>query len=122
VSLLEQGKVGEAKALETALHPLFQLVTVKTTESTSFGDVVARARNPLGVKTLMAILGMPGGPCRRPLGKMTRKGFDYVLEVARKVRNDTPEIFQPIERFFNIDIASRLEEQSAWKDLYYQGY
>jgi 4-hydroxy-tetrahydrodipicolinate synthase len=122
VSLLEQGKVNEAKTLKTALNPLFQLVTVKTTESTPFGDVVARARNPLGVKTLMAILGMPGGPCRRPLGKMTRKGFDFVLEVARKVQNETPEIFQPIESFFKVDIAARLEDQPAWQDLYYQGY
>lgn len=122
VSLLEQSKVDEAKKLKTALDPLFQLVTVKTTESTPYGDVVARARNPLGVKTLMAILGMPGGPCRRPLGKMTRKGFDFVLQVARKVQNETPEIFEPIESFFNIDIAARLEDQPDWQDLYYEGY
>jgi 4-hydroxy-tetrahydrodipicolinate synthase len=122
VSLLVQGNVAEAKKLKTALDPLFQLVTVKTTESTPYGDVVARARNPLGVKTLMAVLGMPGGPCRRPLGKMTRNGFEFVLQVARKVWNETPEIFQPIEPFFNIDIAARLEDQPSWQALYYEGY
>jgi 4-hydroxy-tetrahydrodipicolinate synthase len=122
VSLLAQGNVAEAKKLKTALDPLFQLVTVKTTENTPYGEVVARARNPLGVKTLMAVLGMPGGPCRRPLGKMTRNGFEFVLQVARKVWNETPEIFQPIEHFFDIDIAARLEDQLTWQALYYEGY
>jgi len=122
VELLSQGRVDEASQLKKALAPLFQLVTVKSTESTPWGDVVARARNPLGVKTLMAILGMPGGACRRPLGKMTRNGFEYVLEVARKVQNDTPEIFEPIESFFNVDIAARLEDQPFWRELYYEGY
>ena len=122
VSYLAQGNVAEAKKLKTALDPLFQLVTIKTTESTPYGEVVARARNPLGVKTLMAILGMPGGACRRPLGKMTRNGFEFVLQVARKVWNETPEIFQPIERFFNIDIAARIEDQTTWQALYYEGY
>ena len=122
VSLLARGEVDEAEKLKTALDPLFQLVTVKTTESTPYGDVVARARNPLGVKTLMAVLGMPGGPCRRPLGKMTRNGFEFVLQVARKVWNETPAILQPIERFFNIDIAARLEDQPTWQALYYEGY
>jgi 4-hydroxy-tetrahydrodipicolinate synthase len=123
VTLLAQGKIDKAAVLQRDLEPLFQLVTIKTTESTPFGDVTARARNPLGVKTLMALLGMPGGPCRRPLGKMTRKGFEFVLETARKVQRETPELFQPIENFFNIDIAARLEgNQAAWKDLYYDGY
>jgi 4-hydroxy-tetrahydrodipicolinate synthase len=122
VSRLVEGNLDEAKKLKSALDPLFRLVTVKTTESTPFGDVTARARNPLGVKTLMAILGMPGGPCRRPLGKMTRNGFEFVFEVARKVQNETPEIFQPIEAFFNIDIAARLEDQMDWADLYYDSY
>lgn len=122
VALLLQGERDKAGALKTALDPLFQLVTVKTTEATPFGDVTARARNPLGVKTLMAILGMPGGPCRRPLGKMTRKGFEFVLETARRVQRETPALFQPIEQFFNIDISARLEDQPAWKSLYYDGY
>jgi 4-hydroxy-tetrahydrodipicolinate synthase len=122
VSCLEQDDLDEAKKLKNALDPLFQLVTVKTTESTPFGDVAARARNPLGVKTLMAILGMPGGACRRPLGRMTINGFEYVLEVARKVQHETPEIFQPIEQFFNVDIAARLKNQSAWQELYYDTY
>lgn len=122
VTQLVQGNPAEAEKLKTALDPLFQLVTIKTTESTPFGDVTARARNPLGVKTLMAILGMPGGPCRQPLGKMTRNGFEFVLSIARKVQNETPELFQPIESFFNIDIAARLEDQNDWAALYYDGY
>lgn len=122
VALLAQGNQVEAEKLKIALAPLFQLVTIKTVEKSPFGDVAARARNPLGVKTLMAILGMPGGSCRRPLGKMTRKGFEFVLEVARNVQNETPEIFQPIADFFNIDIDSRLDDQPVWHKLYYEKY
>ncbi len=122
VTLLSQGNLDEAKKLKTALDPLFQLVTVKTTESTPFGNVVARARNPLGVKTLMAILGLPGGPCRRPLGKMTRNGVAFVLDVGRKVQAESPELFQPITDFFNIDVEARLKDPSNWESLCYDGY
>ena len=39
-----------------------------------YGVTEVKARNPLPVKTLMNILGMPAGPCRQPLGKMNRAG------------------------------------------------
>jgi 4-hydroxy-tetrahydrodipicolinate synthase len=61
VQLLEQGNPSEAKTLMAKLEPFFNLVTVKTIEKTPFGEVECRARNPLGLKTLMAILGMPSG-------------------------------------------------------------
>ncbi len=122
VTALVQGEITEAEQLKKALDPLFQLVTIKTTETTPFGDVIARARNPLGLKTLMAILGLPGGLCRQPLGKMTRNGFEFVLAVARKVQQETPEIFQPAAQFFNIDIEARLNDPSVWQNLFYESY
>ena len=104
------------------LEPLFGLVTVKTVEQTTFGPVECRARNPLGLKTLMAILGMPSGMCRPPLGKMTRNGIDTVLEAARKVHANAPEILQPVADFFNVDIEERLENPAHRKGLYYERY
>ncbi|MFZ0134178.1 MAG: 4-hydroxy-tetrahydrodipicolinate synthase [Desulfobacterales bacterium] len=122
VGLLREGRTDEARQLMSALEPLFGLVTVKTTEKTPYGDVVCRARNPLAVKTLMTILGMPSGGCRRPLGKMTRKGIEVVLLAARTLQAATPEILEPVARFFNVDIAARLENPAIRETLVYQEY
>ena len=122
VQLLNQGNQSDAKSLLLKLEPLFGLVTVKTTEQTPYGEVECRARNPLGLKTLMSILGMPSGSCRQPLGKMTRNGVDTVLEAARKVQANAPEILQPVADFFNVDIEDRLENLAYREGLYYESY
>ncbi|MFZ0243149.1 MAG: 4-hydroxy-tetrahydrodipicolinate synthase [Desulfobacterales bacterium] len=122
VGLLREHRPDEARQLLSALAPLFGLVTVKTTEKTPYGDVVCRARNPLAVKALMTILGMPSGGCRRPLGKMTRNGIEVVLEAARTIQTASPEIFEPVAKFFGVDIATRLENPAIWENLVYQDY
>mgnify|MGYP006298866265 CR=1 FL=1 len=85
VRYLAKGETEAAMDLKNRLDPLFNLVTVKSTETTPYGEVVFRARNPLAIKALMGILGMPAGPCRQPLGKLTRKAMGIVLNAARKV-------------------------------------
>ncbi len=122
VNLLQAEDRSGAQALRDALAPLFSLVTVVTTETSALGDVKCRARNPLAIKTFMALLGMPSGPCRRPLGKMTRKGFDHVLSVARQVQSQNPEILQPLADFFGVDINERLDNPEHRKGLYYESY
>ncbi|MBR9981492.1 MAG: 4-hydroxy-tetrahydrodipicolinate synthase [Desulfatitalea sp.] len=122
VAKLMTGDREGASALLEGLAPLFSLVTVKTTESTPHGEVVCRARNPLALKTLMRLLGMPSGPCRPPLGKMTRKGLDVVLAAGRKMWTDHPEILQPIETFFGVTIADRLDDPQYQEGLYYSEY
>ena len=122
VKSLSTGDLDTAKSLETALGPLFGLVTVTTREVTPYGEATCRARNPSALKALMSILGMPSGGCRRPLGKMTQKGIDVVLAAARTVQSQNPELFQPIADFFNVDIATRLEDPACWKDLIYETY
>jgi 4-hydroxy-tetrahydrodipicolinate synthase len=122
VGLLNAGKQSEAKTLMQKLQPLFNLVTVKTTEQTPYGEVVCRARNPLSYKVLMAILGMPSGMCRPPLGKLTQKGLQTVLDAAHKVQSTAPEILQPVAEFFNVDIAERLKNEKYWKGLAYDAY
>lgn len=122
VALLNAGKTAEAKKLSDALCPLFDLVTVKTKETTPFGEVECRARNPLGTKTLMQILGMPVGSCRRPIGKMTKKGLDKVLSSARKMWKESPEILKPVESFFGVDVEERLNTPEYWEGLAYETY
>jgi len=122
VELLAHGDQSAAKELLSALEPLFDLVTVKTMEKTPYGEVVCRARNPLAYKALMSILGMPSGGCRQPLGKMSRNGIETVLGAARSVQSNNPEIFKPIEEFFNVNIAERLETPAIWEKLCYKEY
>lgn len=117
-ALLNQ-EMEEASRLYAALKPLFSIVTVKTQESTRFGSMICKARNPLAFKTLMNILGMPSGPCRQPLGKMTPAGLQVVLSNARKVFENNPEIFEPLENFFSVDLSTRLYEKRYWKGLSY---
>jgi 4-hydroxy-tetrahydrodipicolinate synthase len=119
VRRLAEGDRDGALELKTALEPLFGLVTVSTKEKTPFGEVVFRARNPLAIKTLMAILGLPGGACRQPLGKMTLNGINQVLDVARGVQDRHPEIFAPLADFFNIDVAQRLNQPEKLDALVY---
>jgi 4-hydroxy-tetrahydrodipicolinate synthase len=104
------------------LEPLFNLVTVKTTEQTPYGEVPCRARNPLAYKALMSLLGMPSGGCRQPLGKMTQNGLQTVLDAVRKVQATAPEILQPVAEFFNVDIAERLENKTYRQGLTYDSY
>jgi 4-hydroxy-tetrahydrodipicolinate synthase len=122
IAALNGGDHAGAEASKNAVAPLFGLVTVTTQEETPHGRVDCRARNPLAIKTLMALLGMPAGPCRRPLGKMSRKGLDVVLSVARQVQANNPEIFQPLADFFHIDVAERLDNPDYRKGLFYESY
>ncbi len=122
VSLLNNGDTDGALDIQTALKPLFDLVVVTTEEDCKFGNVSCRARNPLPLKTVMQILGMPGGPCRKPLGKMTNKGFNVVLDALKTVQEKNPEIFEPVASFFNIEIQERLDNPEFHKDLYYDAY
>ena len=122
VNLAGNGEIEKAEKLHSALKPLFELVTVSTMESTPFGEVLCRARNPLAVKTLMSVLGVPSGGCRQPLGKMTKKGVAKVLSIIRKVYETTPVILQPLEDFFEIKILKRLASPSNWEELSYDKY
>ena len=118
-TLILEGRLDEAEKLSHALKPLFQIVTVKTATETRFGEVSVKARNPLPYKSLMNILGMPAGPPRQPLGKMTKKGLHILLEATRKVYENNPGMLKPIEDFFDVDLSQRLYKEKFWKGLAY---
>lgn len=113
------GNEEKASAIAQALQPLFSIVTVKTQEQSPYGPVICKARNPLAFKTLMNVLGMPSGPCRQPLGKMTRGGLEVVLSNARKVYESNPEILKPIADFFDVDLKDRLYNERYLEALTY---
>jgi 4-hydroxy-tetrahydrodipicolinate synthase len=113
------GNEEAANVVAQALQPLFSIVTVKTQEQTPYGAETCKARNPLVYKTLMNVLGMPSGPCRRPLGKMTRSGLEVVLANARKVYEANPQVFQPIADYFGVEVKDRLYNEKYLEGLYY---
>jgi len=116
------GDFEEARRVESALKPLFSIVVVTTMEGSAKGEVKCRARNPLPVKTLMQVLGMPSGPCRRPLGLMTKKGLSVVLDAARKVQAENPWVFAPLAAHFGVNIDERLNNPKYWDGLAYDAY
>ncbi len=115
-----EGEDEEAEQLAEAMKPLFDIVTVKTEEESPWGHRMCKARNPLPVKTLMRILGMPVGSCRPPLGRMTHKGLEVVLEAARTLWDNNPEILEPIARVFEVDIDKRLNDSTILEELCYR--
>lgn len=122
VRLLSENNDDAAKILAASLAPLFGLVTVTTREPSPYGEVACRARNPLALKTLMQLLGLPSGPCRPPLGKMSRAGLEVVVNIARTVQSNNPEILAPLADCFNVDIDARLNDEGFWEGLYYPSY
>lgn len=122
VGLLAEQQVEAAQKLAQALAPLFGLVTVTTMETSPWGEVTCRARNPLALKTCMQLLGLPSGPCRAPLGKMSRAGLGRVVTIAKTVQSQNPEILAPLAEFFNIDIDARLNDERLLEELCYPTY
>jgi 4-hydroxy-tetrahydrodipicolinate synthase len=122
VRLLQHNDLSAAAKLRRALDPLFQMVTVKTTETTPHGPAICRFRNPVPIKTLMGILGMPAGECRQPLGRMTPQGVAQVLAAGRRVLAEAPEIFAPVAEFFGVDVGARLNSPDAGRAYCYDAY
>ncbi len=122
VDLAAAGDTAGAEKAMQAVAPLLGVVTVKVDNPRTLpsGEVVMvndRYRNPLAIKTLMTGLGMPAGPGRRPLGKMTKAGVDVVRSAAAKVWQANPEVLAPIGEFYGVDIAKRLADDSIWSKL-----
>jgi 4-hydroxy-tetrahydrodipicolinate synthase len=113
------GRVAEAEGLARGLQPLFDVVTVKTQEDSPYGPRLCRARNPLPIKTLMRLLGMPVGPVRRPLGRMTPAGLDRLVAAAREVIQSCPGVFDPVAAAFDVDIEARLDDPIHRQGLEY---
>ena len=116
------GDVEGAKRAHDALAPLLGVVTVKVDNqrvlpSGQTVEVTDKYRNPLPIKTLMAGLGMPAGPCRKPLGSMSKAGVEVVRSAAAVVWDRSPEVLQPIADFYGVDPGARLADDSIWDSL-----
>ncbi len=122
ISAALAGDTAKAEKLAGAIAPLCGVVTVKVENERTLPNgetvkVVDRYRNPVAIKTLMTGLGMPSGLCRMPLGKMSRAGVEAVRSAARATWEMNPEVLAPVEKFYGIDIAARLADDSVWQAL-----
>ncbi len=118
----QAGEMAEAWRLEKQLPPVFGLVGIavdneRQLPNGAVATVRDKYRNPLPVKTLMAGLGMPSGPCRQPLGRMTWRGVQIAREALQQIQLEPPELLQPIASFFNVDIEARLHNHATWEAL-----
>ncbi len=118
----QDGDMTAAFTLEKQLSPVFSLVGISVDNPRQLpnGDVVTvtdKYRNPLPVKTMMAGLGMPSGPCRPPLGRMAPSGIQRAREALLQIWAESPELLQPIASFFAVDIEARLHHDAVWKTL-----
>ncbi len=116
------GDIATAEKMRDALAPLFGIVTVKVENERRLPDgstvrVQDRFRNPLGIKVLMSALGMPSGPGRRPIGKMTQAGVEVLRKAASEVWATNPEILAPIGDFYGVDVEARIKSDDVWSGI-----
>jgi 4-hydroxy-tetrahydrodipicolinate synthase len=114
IAAFSHGDAVRGKELAHALDPLFKIVTVKTVEEYEGFQVPCKFRNPSAIKTLMRGLGMPAGPCRPPLGRMTPKATAVVREALRIVYERNREILSPLQDFYRIDLEERIYQDEHW--------
>ena len=115
VKAIQNGNMERANRLKDILDPLFKVVTVNTIESYEGFDVPCKFRNPLAIKNVMKGLGLPSGPNRPPLGKMTPKGVEVVRNALKEVYGKDKEVFRPLEKFYKINVEERLSNDRYWK-------
>lgn len=115
VKAILKGDMERANYLKEVLDPLFKVVTVNTIESYEGFEVPCKFRNPVAIKTMMKGLGMPSGPCRPPLGKMTPKGTAIVRNALKTVHEKDRGILRPIQEFYRVNIEDRLTNDKYWK-------
>lgn len=119
-----ESRMDEAARLLDALSPLFGIVTVKVENEREISPgrkitVTDKFRNPQAIKTAMNGLGMHCGPCRRPLGRMTRAGVAVVRAALRETHRKDPSILKPIEDAYGVKIQQRLDDDVIWSALAY---
>ena len=113
-----------ARKLNDQLKPLFGLVGVRTTDKIklpngNYVEIEYKFPNPVPIKTMMNGLGMLAGPCKRPLGKMTKSGVEIIRNALKTIWQKNPEFLAPIEKFYGIDVEERLKKDKYWEKLGY---
>ncbi len=110
--LLAAGRAGDAarvRELSEALAPLTALVSI-TAEETLVARgverrVPQRVRNPVPIKTALAMLGAVEPTCRRPLGPLGPAGRAQVRGILRESARIHPSLWRPLVEELGLDLA-----------------
>ncbi|MBP5273848.1 MAG: 4-hydroxy-tetrahydrodipicolinate synthase [Abditibacteriota bacterium] len=122
VSYALEGDREKAEALDKTLRPLHDIVGVAVENKRDipgYGIVTVKDkyRNPLPTKVLMNVLGMPSGPARPPLGRMSAEGLRVVRAAVSSVKENHPEILAPVCDFYGVDAFARIEDDDIWNSM-----
>ncbi len=121
VARARSGDPGEAARRAAPLQGLFDSVTVRVAEPASDGGVQEiRSRNPVPIKTALALLGVPVGACRPPLGRMSLGGVTRLRETLRTLHRADPTALAPLATRFGVDIDRRLDDPELLRRLSYE--
>ncbi|MEW5759680.1 MAG: dihydrodipicolinate synthase family protein [Candidatus Thermoplasmatota archaeon] len=104
VDELNKENFERGEMINNILMPMFEIIKIE---------------KPLKIKTLMNLLGMPGGNCRETNSKLTKNEFYILVDACRKCFKKNREIFEPIEECFNVNVEERLYKDKYLKGLYY---
>jgi len=115
VRAISSGNMERANRLKDILDPFFKVVTVNTIESYEGFEVPTKFRNPSAIKTMMKGLGLPSGPCRSPLGKMTPKGVEIVRNALKEVYEKDRGVLMPLRDHYGVNIEERLTNDRYWR-------
>jgi 4-hydroxy-tetrahydrodipicolinate synthase len=64
---------------------------------------------------MMKGLGLPSGPSRPPLGKMTPKGMEVVRNALKEVYEKDKEVFRPLQEFYKVNVEGQISDDRYWK-------
>ncbi|MFH1403128.1 MAG: 4-hydroxy-tetrahydrodipicolinate synthase [Candidatus Altiarchaeota archaeon] len=122
--MILDGKMGEARKIDEALAPLFNVVGVTTKEKLTLPDgssaeVTQKVPNPVPVKTMMNGLGMIENLCKRPMGRLSRQGVGMVRKALQDVWGNYPHALEPVEKYYDVSVAERLGDDKIWDSLSY---
>ncbi len=122
VEAAAEGDWATARERDAQLRPLSCSVTIEVEEPTPFGPTHVKSRNPVPIKSALSLVGLPGGACRPPLGRLTGAGLERLAESLVRLRRDAPSILEPAAAHFGVDLDGRLADRSSREGLAYDGY
>jgi len=122
VDAARDGAWARARSLDAQLRPLFDSLTIRVEEETPLGPVTVTSRNPVPIKSALALVGMPGGACRPPLGRLSPRGLERLTGSLAQMHREAPSVLDPVASTFGVDLAHRLSDPAFRVGLAYDHY
>jgi len=114
---VRENGLAHGKILYQLLEPFSRVVTISYSNNFNEKD---RSKNPVPFKALLYILGMiPHFYCKPPLGKLEKPAASILRRTLTGAHQENPDLFEPIEAFFEVKVGSRIDDDSLWNEVTY---